>query len=111
MVRFLHHSPFIKGYTMALVHADELRKLAPISVDKALERLNESLVACAKNGRTNCRTTIDHKHDQELWVYGGYTPTEDWKEAKKKLEASGYKVTFYYSDGLMITTMYTIISW
>lgn len=94
-----------------LLTAAEARKLAGPTVDEMIERLLITIKRLAKEKKRQCNTGVNHKDDLELWVNSGYGPTEEWKEAKKKLEGLGYNVSFYYSDGCQFVNMYTIIKW
>lgn len=96
---------------MKIVTAEEARNLSGPSLEDKIEALSKTIESLAKKGNRRCRTGYDHKPDDDLWVYGGYNKTSDWKRAKVLLELHGYKVTFYYHDGGQFVDMYTLIEW
>lgn len=90
--------------------AQQARELAGKSVQEKVESLLEAVKEIAKVKGRCLTTNIMYQHDQDLWVYGGYSRTEEWKEAKKILEGLGYQVEFYYADA-QFADMYTKIKW
>lgn len=94
-----------------MLTAADARKLAGPTVQEKVESLLESVKAQAEKGHRLLKTGWTHKEDEDLWVHGGYSPTEEWKKAKAILEDLGYKVTFYYDEGGQFVDMYTLIEW
>ena len=84
--------------------AAEARALAGPSIDDHVQEALDSVRAAA----------IDKKHSTALhsdfWTRGGYSRTEDWKAACKKLEELGFKVSFFYQE-LQFVHMYTVVEW
>jgi hypothetical protein len=95
---------------MKILTAEEARKLSASPLEEKIESLSKTIERLAKEGKRSCRTGYDHKEDEELWIYGGYDTSNDWKTAKEILEINGYKVTFYYRE-LSFVDMYTLIEW
>lgn len=91
--------------------AAEAKALAGKTADECVDDLLIAIKAAAEQKKRSLRTGWDYKADQELWVHGGYKPTENWKKAKEILEKLGFDVTFYYSEGSFAVDMYTLIKW
>lgn len=91
--------------------AAEAKRLAGESLEEKVAKLGEAIKVAATNKKRQLRTGWEYKDDKDLWIQGGYKPTEDWTKAKKMLELAGYTVDFYYSDGSIAVDMYTIIKW
>lgn len=94
--------------------AAEARELSGRTLDEKLEALGERIKSFIEENKAQgravreLRTGWDHKEDRSLWVEGGYS--DEWHEAKRRLEKLGYKVTFCYYEGQFVD-MYTAISW
>ena len=97
--------------TKKLITAAEARKMAGPSLDEKIESLCETIKSLAKNKKRSCRTGYDHKEDDDLWIYGGYNKSDEWIQAKEKLEKLGFKVSFYYQVHSIAVDMYTLIEW
>ena len=99
-----------------MLTAAEARELSGRTLDEKLEALGERIKSFIEEnkaqGRTvrELRTGWDYKEDRSLWIEGGYETSDEWYEAKKKLEQLGYKVQFNYYEGQFVD-MYTSISW
>lgn len=85
-----------------MITAKEARHIAVSPLEEKVQSLCESIERLAKDKKRMLRTGYDHKEDDELWQYGGYNRTEEWKAAKKMLEDLGYTVSF---------DMYTKVEW
>lgn len=96
---------------MKIITAEEARIIAGPSMEDKAESLGKTIIELAKKGHRRCRTGYDHPQDDDLWAYGGYNKSSDWKRAKEILEHYGYKVTFYYDDSKQFVDMYTLIEW
>ena len=96
--------------TPRLTAADARRLAGPTLSDK-IDALLETIHTRAAGGHHSVRCGYDHKADDDLWVHGGYKPTDEWHEARKQLETLGYTVSFYYNDGTQFVDMYTLIEW
>lgn len=94
-----------------LFTASDARKLAGPTVMERTEMLLDRIKELAKEKKRECKTGYDYTYDVDLWIQGGYSKTEDWKQAKKILEELGFKVSFYYSEGSIAVDMYTSIEW
>jgi len=90
--------------------AAELRALLPKTLEQKVEQVLEVCEGFAKVGKTELRTGWDYTYDQDLWIQGGYSRTEEWKLAEQLLRSMGYTVTFYYNEAQFVD-MYTKISW
>lgn len=92
-----------------MITAQEAKELAGPSfeeiVDGAIEEASNIIRAAATEKKRIARL------HESFWVYGGYKSTPEWKEAKKRLEAAGYKVTFYYQELSIAVDMYTLVEW
>lgn len=94
-----------------MINAKEAKELAGPTLDEKIESLGETIEFLAKQKRRQLRTGWDHDADKSLWIDGGYQSTDEWKEAKKKLEEMGYKVSFFYKEGSQFVDMYTLVEW
>lgn len=94
-----------------MITASEAKRLAGLTVEEKVESLSNSIEKSAKEKKRCLRTGWDYKEDNDLWVNGGYSKTQEWWKAKEILENLGYKVSFYYSEGSQFVDMYTLIEW
>ena len=94
-----------------MITAAQARELAGPTLQEKVEALNEAIKAAATLKKRQLRTGWDYDAHPELWIQGGYSSTEEWKQAKKMLEDLGYKVSFYYREASIAVDMYTIIEW
>lgn len=79
-------------------------------VEQAVDRLLVTIEGLAKKGERKCRTGYQHVSDADLWVNGGYSPTPTYKLAVEKLQALGFKVSFFYEERQFVD-MYTLVEW
>lgn len=93
-----------------MISASEARSLAGPTLDEKIESIGVRIEELAKEKKRVLRCGWDYTPDKELWIDGGYGNTKEWLKAKKKLEALGYHVEFYYSEGQFVD-MYTKITW
>lgn len=93
--------------------AKQAKELAGPSLEEKVECLLESIkrVASPPLKQRELRCGWEHKDHPSLWINGGYGRDADWHKAKKMLEDLGYKVSFYYNDGLFAVDMYTLVEW
>ena len=100
-----------------MLTAKEAKAFVGETVEEKVAKLLVAIEERAKNeklsqsDRLSIKTSWQYKHDDSLWVSGGYGQTAEWKAAKKILEGLGYTVKFYYYDGSMAVDMYTVVSW
>lgn len=94
-----------------MIQASEAKKLAGLTVAEKVEKLSFPIKKLALERKRQLRTGYDYVEDDDLWISGGYSNTQEWKDAKKILEGLGYNVRFYYSDGSQFVDMYTLIEW
>jgi len=91
--------------------AKEAKALAGPTLQEKVDSVLESIKVAAGKKKRQLRTGWEHDEDDELWISGGYSKTEDWKNAKKMLEDLGYTVEFYYQEHSIAVDMYTLIKW
>lgn len=90
--------------------AQQARELAGRSVQEKVESLLEAVKEKAKQKHRFLKTGWEYKADEDIWINGGYSHTEEWREAKKILEELGYQVDFFYEERQFVD-MYTVIKW
>lgn len=93
-----------------MLTAQEARKLAGPTLDEKVESLLKSVEEKAKEGQRKLATGYSHKEDNDLWINGGYSRTDEWVKAKTMLENLGYKVSFFYEEHQLVD-MYTLVEW
>lgn len=93
-----------------MITAQTARQLAGPTVEEKVEALGRRIHELAKEGRRQLRCGYDYDQDQELWINGGYTKTEQWLSAVNILKNHGFEVEFYYNEGQFVD-MYTRITW
>lgn len=93
-----------------MLTAKEARILVGETVNEKVEKILVKVAELAKAKQTKLRCGYDYDIDEELWMYGGYNQTEDWKKAVSILKGLGYKVSFFYEERQFVD-MYTLIEW
>lgn len=93
-----------------MITANEARELAGPTLEEKVEALGRRIEELAKEGRRVLRCGYDYDQDQDLWIHGGYSSTEDWKKATQILRDKGFEVDFYYTE-LQFVDMYTRVKW
>lgn len=81
------------------------------TVEEQVDSILVAIEKAATNKKRQLRTGYDYNKDDDLWITQGYNRTKNWEKAKHILEELGYKVSFYYRDGLIAVDMYTLIEW
>lgn len=84
--------------------AEDARKLAGPSVDDHVE---EALKVIKEQAEKKQHTATLHS---DFWTRGGYSRTEGWKLACKKLTDLGFDVEFFYEERQFVN-MYTLVKW
>lgn len=93
-----------------MITAEQAKKLAGPTLEEKVEALGAKIEELAKQGKRCLYTGYQYREDEDLWIHGGYSNSEDWKKAKQLLESKGFKVSFFYEERQFVD-MYTIISW
>lgn len=87
-----------------MITANEARGLAGPTVQERVDMLEDQIRKAAENKKRSIAL-----HD-DFWVNGGYSQTNDYKQAVKILEGLGFKVRFFYEERQFVD-MYTIVEW
>jgi lipid II:glycine glycyltransferase (peptidoglycan interpeptide bridge formation enzyme) len=91
-----------------MITAKEARELAGPTFD---ERVKDQLEFAYKEIKTAAenkkRKTVLRS---DFWVRDGYSGTDEYKAAVKKLKDLGYTVEFFYEERQFVN-MYTIVEW
>lgn len=90
--------------------ADKAREIAGRTFDEKIDAILEKIEEVSKDHKRCLRTGWQYRDDKSLWIDGGYSGTDEWKQAKKTLEDLGYKVSFFYKEAQFVD-MYTLIEW
>ena len=93
-----------------MITAEQARGFMPRTLETKLESIGKRIEELAKEGKTKLRCGYDYKPDQDIWIHGGYSKSEEYLKAKKYLEDLGFKVSFFYEEGQFID-MYVLIEW
>lgn len=91
-----------------MITAEEARRLAGPTLQERVEAISDGIKKAAEEKRRRYVPPVTL--DPDLWVTGGYKQTQDWLNAKKRLESLGYKVSFFYEERQFVN-MYTVIEW
>ncbi len=94
-----------------MITATEARRFSGETVEEKVEKLYPVIEKFTKENKRRLRIGLDYKDDEDLWIIGGYTESEDWKKAKQILEGYGYKVSFHVNKCGQLFAMYTFIEW
>lgn len=92
------------------ITAEQARALAGPTIEERCDPVFEIIRELSLKKERSFRGGIDYNLDKDLWVNGGYTPTQDWKDMKKIFEKEGFKVSFYYKE-YQFVECYTLIEW
>lgn len=91
-----------------MITAEEARRLAGPTLEEKVEAIADGIKKAAEEKKR--RYVPPASQDPDLWITGGYERSQEWLEAKKRLESLGYKVTFFYEERQFVD-MYTVIEW
>ena len=89
---------------MSKITAEEARKLAGPTVQEQVDIVYQMIREAATNGKRSINL-----HDG-LWVNGGYSSTDEYKQAVNMLKDDGFVVDFFYEERQFVN-MYTIVKW
>ena len=91
-----------------MITAKEAKELSGPTFEERVEEQLEFVYNEIRTSAENKKSQV-HLHS-EFWARGGYSNTDEYKTAVKKLEELGYTVEFFYEE-LQFVNMYTIVKW
>lgn len=89
---------------MTRITAAEARNLSGPTIEERVDVVHQMIREAAMQKQRQVVLRDD------FWTHGGYTPTAEYKEAVKILEADGYEVKFFYEERQFVD-MYTVVKW
>jgi hypothetical protein len=90
--------------------AAQAREIAGPTVSEKVDALLEKIREFAEQKKRSIKIGRDNCPDTNFWVQGAYKDHDDYHQAKRELEALGYKVEFYYEEKQFVD-IFLEISW